>query len=324
MQVVILGAGPAGMTCANALLTFGIKSVVIERSAHAGGAQRTNFHPNLWLLGSPEETGREVTERMVRHFTQLPIPLYLNTEITRVTPAGNRFEVGLRQTRDAQISAIEHTKGEDASLPPDPLQADAIVIATGMRPRATLALKNLAQQSDRVIIGALSDLIRIGIQDARVLILGGGDNALDHALYLAERGNRATVCTRHAFSARPGFKTDCAKQGRIEMRENCSPSILAADTNGIRAEWPERQEHYDWLLVMYGYEPNTELLHRFASDIQPKQTAPGYIHTDIWQRTSVPGLYAAGDITESIQPSVAIAIAQGLSAAKAIERLSQG
>jgi thioredoxin reductase len=85
------------------------------------------------------------------------------------------------------------------------LQADALVLATGMRPRATDALWRLADASARVIIGPLSDTIRDGIRAQEVLILGGGDNALDHALYLAARGNRVTVRTRAAFSARRHF-----------------------------------------------------------------------------------------------------------------------
>ena len=46
MIVAILGAGPAGMSCANACLSFGLTPVVIERGPHLGGAQRDNFHPN--------------------------------------------------------------------------------------------------------------------------------------------------------------------------------------------------------------------------------------------------------------------------------------
>lgn len=313
MQVAILGAGPAGMTCANALLTFGIDAIVIERDSLPGGAQRTNFHPNLWLLGAPEETGREVTERMVRHFRALPIPLHLNATLQQVTRPGTRFCL------EFDVCA------SDASAPNSArqqIEADALVLATGMRPRATPELMALAANSPRVIVGPLADAIRDDIRHACVLILGGGDNALDHALYLAERGNRVSVRTRSRFTARPGFIQACADSASIDCRAAWSPGRISADSQAVRVDHPEGTEHFDWLLVMYGYQPNTELLEAFAAELHPALTAAGHIDTDPWQRTSVPGLYAAGDLTESLQPSVATAIAQGLVAARAIERNS--
>jgi thioredoxin reductase len=71
---------------------------------------------------------------------------------------------------------------------------------------------------------------------------------------------------------------------------------------------------------MFGYLPNTEVLDVFAPELKPALSENGYVATDIWQRTSVAGIYAAGDLTETPQPSVPTALAQGLVAARAIER----
>jgi thioredoxin reductase len=165
--VAILGAGPAGMSCANACLSFGLTPVVIERGDHAGGAQRANFHPNLWMLGAPGESGETMTRRMAEHYTSLPVQTRYRTEVAHVEGKGAGFN----------LTFMAHGGS------PDPLHARAIVLATGMRPRATPELEQLAGASRGVIIGPLSDTIRDGIRDARVLILGGGDNALDHALF---------------------------------------------------------------------------------------------------------------------------------------------
>ncbi len=307
MNVAIIGAGPAGMSCANTLLTFGLVPIVIERSDHAGGAQRTNFHPNLWLLGAPEETGMQMTERLSRHFAELPLEFLRNTEVMAVHPAGKGFTLELK-------------RGEALRS----LQTDAVVLATGMRPRATPKLLKLAGESERVIIGPLSLAIRDDIRASRVLILGGGDNALDHALFLSERGNTVTVCTRGEFSARLQFREACARQPSVTLRRECRPIGFRVEAGQILAEWPDAAQAFDWLLVMYGYEPNTEIVERFDRAIRPRRTKQGHIVVDLWQRSSVPGVYAAGDITDSPQPSVATAIAQGLAAARAVERdLSQ-
>ncbi|TCS72469.1 thioredoxin reductase [Sulfuritortus calidifontis] len=307
MHVAIIGAGPAGMSCANALLTFGLTPIVIERSNHAGGAQRTNFHPHLWLLGAPEETGMQMTDRLSRHFAELPLQFLRNTEVQAVHRQGKGFVLELKN------GAAPHT-----------LEADAVVLATGMRPRATPRLLELAAQSPRVIIGPLSFAIRDEIRASRVLILGGGDNALDHALFLSERGNTVTVCTRGEFSARLPFREACASQATVTLRRECRPTGFHLQDDQVRVHLPEGEQPYDWLLVMYGYEPNTEIVERFDQGIRPRRTRNGHIVVDLWQRSSVAGIYAAGDITDSPQPSVATAIAQGLAAARAVERdLSQ-
>jgi len=303
MIVAILGAGPAGMSCANACLSFGLTPVVIELGREIGGIQLGNFHPNLWLLGEPEETGREMSVRMAGHFAALPLRCLTRTRVIDVQGVAGDFRLKL-ETPDGH----------------ETLNAGAIVLATGTHPRGTPALAQLAEQSARVIIGPLSETIRDDIRAARVLILGGGDNALDHALFLAERGNQVRVCTRRKLSARLPFQTTCRDNPNIELREDCTPDDLQLEDARIVAAWGPIKVRYDWLLAMFGYLPNSAVLQCFAADLQPALSASGHVLTDIWQRTSIAGLYAAGDLTETPQPSVPTALAQGLVAARAAER----
>lgn len=302
MFVVILGAGPAGMTCANALLTFGIESLLVESSEHFGGAQRTNFHPNLWLLGAPEESGRAMTERVVSHFLSLPIATRLATRLTAVQADATGFVV---HTDGPRGNEIHH--------------ADALVLATGMHPHATPDLQDLARKSERIIIGPLSDAIRDRVHKQRVLILGGGDNALDHALYLVERGNTITVRTRGRFSARPHFVSACARPG-ITLMEAAPVQALKLSDQGIRDE----TDDYDWLLVMFGYRPNTDFLECFDPRLRPVLTESGHIAVDASHACSVGRIYAIGDIVPSLQPSVLTAMAHGLTVAKAISMGASG
>lgn len=301
LPIAVIGAGPAGMSCANALLSFGLTPVVIERACQVGGIQRANFHPNLWMLGLPGETGTEITERLTRHYFELPLVTHLEATVRRIVrqPGGFRLDYDIRAGTGS-------------------LDVAAVVLATGSEPRATPALRNLALTCSRVIIGPLSNTIRDGIHAQRVAILGGGDNALDHALYLAERGNRVTVCARGAFSARRQFRTACANRTEIELRPHALPEAIEATAEGIELGWQDSHACFDWLLVMFGYAPNTSILAAFA-DERPKLTAAGHLQVDHGQRTSMPGIYAAGDVTECVQPSVPTAIAQGLAAARTIE-----
>lgn len=303
MIVAILGAGPAGMSCANACLSFGLTPVVIEQSSEIGGIQLGNFHPNLWLLGEPEETGREMSVRMAGHFSALPLRCLTQTRVVDVQGTAGDFRLILQTPRGNET-----------------LTAGAIVLATGTYPRSTPQLSELAGQSQRVIIGPLSETIRDDIRASRVLILGGGDNALDHALFLAERGNQVRICTRRAFSARQPFQNTCRNNSLIELRNDCVPDELHLDDDQIVATWGKIKVRYDWLLAMFGYLPNSAVLEVFSTTLKPTLSATGHVLADVWQRTSVPGIYAAGDLTETPQPSVPTALAQGLVAARAAER----
>ena len=303
MNVAILGAGPAGMSCANACLSFGLTPVVIEQDAEVGGIQRGNFHPNLWLLGAPEETGREMSERMTRHFLALPLTCLCRARVVAVSGSAGHFNL--------QLATPEGTQS---------LEAGAIVIATGTHPRGTPALDALAGQSPRVILGPLSQRIRDDIHAARVLILGGGDNALDHALFLAHGGNRVRVCARRRLSARQPFQEACRAEAGIELIEDCGVDNLTPAGEHLVVAGGPASGQYDWLLVLFGYLPNNGVLETFAAELRPRLGPGGHLLVDAWQRTSTPGLYAAGDVTENPQPSVPTALAQGLVAARAVER----
>jgi len=302
MRVAILGAGPAGMSCANVCLSYGLTPFIIERGSVIGGAQRSNFHSNLWMLGSPGETGTEMTARISKHFELLAVDTQLDAELTAARQKLGKFALSFRSGKRRRT-----------------LRADALVIATGSRARATPALEALAVRSPRVVIGALAETIRTGIDAARVLIVGGGDNALDHALYLAEHGNRVTVRTRAGFSARRPFVQACSAHPAITLLDHSPLPDPQADERGVWFEMGPVTMRYDWMLVMYGYRPNTDLLQVFSPQLRPALSPSGHIKVDLWQRTSVPGIYAAGDVTDPPQPSVPTAIAQGLAAARAIE-----
>lgn len=300
MNIAVIGGGPAGMSCALWLTNFGYRPIIIEADSALGGLQRYNFHDNPWVLGLPGFNGVALADHLVEHFRSLAAPSYLGCGIRSINRLGSGFSVALDC---AENTAIE---------------ASGIVIATGTRPRAVPGFHELGKLTDRIIIGPTSFLIRSGIRNSRVLILGGGDNAFDHALYLSPYDNEISVCTRGAFTARPDFIRRAVDDPVISLHPDCKVRSITLDTDGLKVQYEDKSHAYDFVLVMYGFMPNSEFLALADAPARPLTDREGFIQVDRWQRTNIERIYAAGDVTAAQHPCVSTAIGQGAVAAKAI------
>lgn len=300
MNIAVIGGGPAGMSCALWLANFGYSPIMIEADSALGGLQRYNFHDNPWVLGLPGFNGIALADHLVEHFRSLALPSYIGCGIRSISRVASGFSIAL----DCAANTA--------------LEASGIVIATGTRPRAVPGFHELRKLTDRIIIGPTSFMIRAGIRSSRVLILGGGDNAFDHALYLSSYDNDISVCTRGAFTARPDFIRRAVDDPAITLYPDCKVTSITLDTDGLKVQYEDQSQAYDFVLVMYGFVPNSEFLSLADSHVRPLTDREGFIQVDRWQRTNIERIYAAGDVTAAQHPCVSTAIGQGAVAAKAI------
>lgn len=302
MNIVVVGAGPAGMSCALWLKNFGYRPIVLDRADAPGGIQKDNFHNNPWLLGFDEGSGAEIMQHLVRHYSGLGIDTIVATDIEHVTKHNDGFLLRAK-------SAGKHVA----------LEARCIVVATGAQPRLPHTLADAARASARVLVGPLATEIRDHIAGKSVLVLGGGDNALENSLHLARRDNRITICARGPIRGRKFFLDHCLAHPNIQVLQGCELKSATDDGTRVSAQTSQGQAYYDYVLVMFGFQPNSAWLEAIDPAIRPRLNAAGFIDVDLWQRTSVAGIYAAGDVTNLQHPCVATAIAQGAVAAKAID-----
>jgi thioredoxin reductase len=301
MIIAIIGGGAAGIACALSLQEFGHQPVIIEREPLLGGIQRVNFHRNHWLPGFGAPSGQQLATRLTRDVLRAGVEIAEKHEVRAIARASAGFRLQLmRAGRRTQMTAA------------------AVVIATGARPRPAPQFARFAGRAQNLFIGPGSRRIQTDIRSARVAVLGGGDNAFDHALSLACRRNTVDVIMAGTPRARPQFVAKARTDHCITLRRGAIANV-ALENGQFAFDVGTARERYDYVLVMYGFAPNTEFV--AASKSLGVRLAPdGFVAVNLKQQTSVRNIYAAGDVTNLQLPSVATAVGQGVVAARWIDR----
>ncbi len=291
-DLLIVGAGPAGVCAALWARSSGLETVLVESLEQAGG-QLTRVHSTL--VGVPGAIGNGATLAAIlsRQLAEAGIPLERGTEATGLLPGGD----GLHRVALARAG---------------PREARAILIATGLRAR-TLDVPGERELAGRgVSTSATRDRERYAGQP--VVVAGGGDAAFENALLLAAVGCPVTLVVRGAPRARPEFRERAARDPQIRLLERTRVvGILGhGEVSGVRVAGTdgERTIAASAVFVKVGPVPNTEWC-RDALD----HDADGYLRADPFGATSRPGIWAAGDVT---RPPVSTVAAASASAALAV------
>jgi thioredoxin reductase len=169
-QVIIIGGGPAGLSCAIWLTRLGVNSLLLEASGILGGLQTRSPYENLWIPGVQGKTGQQVAAAIAQHAVDVGAELRVGRPATSVARHGDGFQV---KTPDGEV------------------HGRFVVVATGSTPR-TGGFKSSAN----LAIGPGEPMEALDVAGRAVAILGGGDNAFDQARFVRDRGGRVTVFSR--------------------------------------------------------------------------------------------------------------------------------
>ena len=181
------------------------------------------------------------------------------------------------------------------------ISAPFVVIATGTMPRA-----GRFTSSATVAIGPGELMEALDVAGRRVAILGGGDNAFDQARFARDRGGRVTIFSRGEPRAQKGLREMIRDvrvvTGAYDARQK------AMTVNG---------ETFDVFGVMHGFEAVV------PDGLRPRQRK-GYVQVNRAGETSLPGVYACGEVTDYWHPCVTTAAAHGIQVAKQISQRLRG
>jgi thioredoxin reductase (NADPH) len=294
-DVLIIGGGPAGMTAAMWCAELGMRTLVIDEKPELGGQllgiyNRIDNYPGLFAVN-----GREIRDVFLRSIARTRFDTRLNMRALK---------------SDLSLKQILLDNGESIS-------GRAMIIATGVR-RRKLGVEGENEFAGKGVLESGAGE-KEKVRDKRVVIVGGGDAALENALILSKFAREVTVVHRRSqFSARDEFVNTVRGSDNVRFEfETVVQQIIGNNSvEGIvlkKANAPETHVvETDYLLVRIGVEPNSDLfIGRAVADKR------GYAVVDSACLTTISGVFIAGDVANPTSPTIATAVGMGAAAAKA-------
>jgi thioredoxin reductase len=295
-DLLVVGAGPAGIAAALWARQFDLEPHVVEGGESPGGQlHRIHFHPTT-LPGIPDGDGPAIAAVMTAQLAATGVQVETRSPAARLDPG--------------PAPAIVLASGGRR-------EARAVLIATGVR-RRWLGVPGERELEGRgVSFSATRDLATLA--GRRVMVVGGGDAAFENALILAGAGCEVVLALRDAPRARRSFQSRVAAAPRIAVRPGVRvAAILGTDrVEAVRLATGAGDEEapVDAVVVKVGVVPNAEWCRPpVAVD------AAGHVRVDGAGRTSVTRVWAAGDVTGPPLPSVTSAMGAAATAVEDIRR----
>lgn len=299
-RMIIIGSGPAGLTAALYTARANLNPLVI--AGHELGGQVSLTHEIENYPGFPEGlSGQELVDFMVAQ--------------------AERF--GARLKTFSAVSKVDFLNGAPFRIWTDDggeYLADAVIVTVGATPRHLGVPGEKEFTGNGVSYCATCD--GFFFRDKDVVVVGGGDSALEEALFLTKFARKVEIIHR-----RDALRAGKTLQNRTESNEKISfiwntvveevigdQSVSAVQLRNVTTGevW---EKPTDGVFIFIGHDPNSDL---FNGQLERDQY--GYVITDRQMHTNIEGVFAAGEIQDRIYRQVATSVGQGTSAAMTAER----
>lgn len=307
-RVIILGSGPAGYSAAVYAARANLRPLLIT-GIQAGGQLTTTTEVDNWPGDPHGLTGPALMQRMQEHAERFETEIVFD-HVNAVDLAGKPFTL----------------VGDSATY-----SCDALIIATGASARY------LGLPSEEAFMGrgvsACATCDGFFYRGREVAVVGGGNTAVEEALYLANIASKVTLIhRRNAFRAEKILQNKLQErvaEGKIELQLNAEVDEVLGDASGVTGVRLKqyggayRELKVDGLFVAIGHTPNTSL---FDGQLALKD---GYLVVNGGRdgnatATSIPGVFAAGDVADSIYRQAITSAGAGCMAALDVERYLDG
>ncbi len=294
-DVIIVGGGPAGLTAGMYAMRAALKTVLIERGVFGGQVAITKGVENY--PGFIEIGGFELCEKFLEHAKSYNLEIR-EKEVVATEPGLEYHSVRL----------------DDGTV----LQAHAVILAAGGTAKKLNAPGELENFGKGVSYCATCD--GFFFRGKTVAVIGGGDTALEDALYLAKITKKVyLIHRRDAFRGSRILQQRVFAEPRIEILFNTVVGKINSDAGGVTGislqdtqTGQGREVDAEGVFIFVGFAPNNQLV---PAGIE--RSTAGYVITDEKCETSIPGIFAVGDLRQKYANQIVLAAADGCTAALA-------
>ena len=305
-KLLVLGSGPAGYTAALYASRANLKPILIT-GLEIGGQLTTTTDVENWPGDSNDLQGPDLMERMKEHVKKFNTEIIMD-QIKSVNLNNKPFEL----------------TGDDAIY-----TCDSLIIATGA------SAKYLGLDSEKKYLGkgvsACATCDGFFYRDQEVVVVGGGNTAVEEALYLSNIASKVTLIHRRDTLRAEAILVDRIKQkekdGKIEFVWNHTLNEVLGDDNKVEAVSVKHVEtgeikniECSGAFIAIGHKPNTDI---FKDTLDMDQT--GYLNikggsSGNATQCSIEGVFAAGDVSDSIYRQAITSAGAGCMAALDAEK----
>ncbi|MDR3557170.1 MAG: thioredoxin-disulfide reductase [Syntrophobacteraceae bacterium] len=297
-DVVIIGGGPAGLAAGIYVKRAALEAVLVEKGVPGGQVCITKGVENY--PGIMDISGFDLSDKFFQHAKSYELET-IQDEVTAIEPG-------------AELHSVRLAGGEV-------IEAHSIILAAGGTARKLNVPGEIENFGRGVSYCATCD--GFFFRQKVVCVIGGGDTALEDALYLAKIAKHVyLIHRRDEFRGSKILQQRIFAEPAVEIILNTVPTSILADESGVRAvalkntrTGDQRELPVDGAFIFVGFSPNSGLVPAGVA-----MNDAGYVLTDDKLETSIPGIFCAGDLRQNFAKQIVIATSEGCIAALAAAR----
>jgi thioredoxin reductase (NADPH) len=296
-DMLVVGAGPAGLTAGLYGSRSNLKTVIIEKGLPGGELLNTEAIEDY--TGFEHITGFELAQLMEKHARKFGVEIRTGEEVKSVRKAGDLFEIKTNEHEYTATTVIATAGGTPIKL--------------GVPGELEFAGRGVSYCA--VCDGAF-------FNGQVITVVGGGDAAVEEANYLTRFGSKVFVVhRREEFRAQKILQDQLLKNPKVEVIWNTVVQEIKGDKEvdqivlrNLNTDSPH-QHPTQGVFIFIGFKPNTYFL-----DDHPEHDVSGHLITNDRMETNIPGLYAAGDLRSQLVRQITNAVGDATVAALAAEK----